>query len=162
MKQILTFGNQTFELGLERSPGGTLTVTVGDQEVQLELGPQGNGIVRVQTDEGHALAHVSRQGKKIFVTLEGRDYRFEVEAPEIRRSRKHDHAGGEITLPMPGTVIQIHVKEGESVEKGQPLLVVEAMKMEHTLKAPKAGTVTQLLVKEGQMVDAGLSLLEVT
>ena len=53
---------------------------------------------------------------------------------------------------MPGAVVAVHVAEGDRVEEGQVLLVVEAMKMEHALAAPHAGTVTGLAVRTGSQV----------
>jgi acetyl/propionyl-CoA carboxylase alpha subunit len=67
-------------------------------------------------------------------------------------------AGG-CTAPMPGKIVQICVAEGEAVEQGQALVVLEAMKMEQTLRAPHAGTVTELRVSVGEQVDGGQSLL---
>jgi acetyl-CoA/propionyl-CoA carboxylase biotin carboxyl carrier protein len=63
---------------------------------------------------------------------------------------------------MPGSVIAVHVGQGDSVTKGQPLLVVEAMKMEHTLNAPLDGTVGELLVRVGQQVKVDELLATVT
>jgi acetyl-CoA/propionyl-CoA carboxylase biotin carboxyl carrier protein len=53
---------------------------------------------------------------------------------------------------MPGTVLAVNVTEGQEVALGQPLLIVEAMKMEHTVTAPLDGTITDLMVKPGQQV----------
>jgi acetyl-CoA/propionyl-CoA carboxylase biotin carboxyl carrier protein len=53
---------------------------------------------------------------------------------------------------MPGTVLAVNVTEGQEVALGQPLLIVEAMKMEHTVTAPLDGTVSDLMVKPGQQV----------
>ena len=61
-------------------------------------------------------------------------------------------ADGAVTAPMPGTVTVVQVSDGDRVEAGTPLLVVEAMKMEHVLTAPLAGTVTELGVTAGQTV----------
>ncbi|MGH3433393.1 MAG: biotin/lipoyl-containing protein, partial [Thermocrispum sp.] len=63
-----------------------------------------------------------------------------------------DVAGGPVTSPMPGTVLVVRVKQGEPVAAGQPLLVVEAMKMEHTITAPVDGVVAELPVTAGQKV----------
>ena len=60
--------------------------------------------------------------------------------------------GGVVTSPMPGTVTVVQVSVGDEVAAGTPLLVVEAMKMEHVLTAPVAGTVTELDVTAGQTV----------
>jgi acetyl-CoA/propionyl-CoA carboxylase, biotin carboxylase, biotin carboxyl carrier protein len=69
---------------------------------------------------------------------------------------------GRLTSPMPGTVLAVHVSPGELVGPGQPLLVVEAMKMEHVISAPSAGTVTEVLVKPGDPVvlDQPLAVVE--
>jgi propionyl-CoA carboxylase alpha chain len=64
-------------------------------------------------------------------------------------------AGGGPVSPLPGTVLSVHVDEGDEVEDGQLLVVVEAMKMEHKITAPAAGIVTEVKVAAGQKVDAG-------
>jgi propionyl-CoA carboxylase alpha chain len=64
-------------------------------------------------------------------------------------------ASGSLLAPMPGTVVRVAVEVGETVEPGQPVLVLEAMKMQHTVSAPYAGTVTEIDVKPGAQVAAG-------
>ncbi|MFC5176413.1 biotin carboxylase N-terminal domain-containing protein [Nocardioides taihuensis] len=64
-------------------------------------------------------------------------------------------ASGSLLAPMPGTVVSVTVEAGARVEAGQPVLVLEAMKMQHTVAAPTAGTVTELPVSTGQQVAAG-------
>lgn len=71
-----------------------------------------------------------------------------------------DHHGhSRLTAPMPGKVIAILVEEGAAVTKGQPVIVLEAMKMEHTLKAPADGTVTGLRFQVGDQVSEGVELV---
>jgi biotin carboxyl carrier protein len=67
-----------------------------------------------------------------------------------------------LAAPMPGRVVRILVRTGEAVYQGQPLVVVEAMKMENELRASRAGTVTDVFVGEGQSVDAGTPLAVVS
>ena len=64
-------------------------------------------------------------------------------------------AAGSLLAPMPGTVARIGVAVGERVTAGQPLLWLEAMKMEHQIAAPAAGLVAELLVAAGQQVEVG-------
>ena len=71
------------------------------------------------------------------------------------------HGDGEILAPMPGKVITVDVAAGETVTKGQRLLVLEAMKMEHALTAPFDGTVAGLAVHEGQQVQVDALLARV-
>ncbi len=69
------------------------------------------------------------------------------------------HAEGRLTAPMPGKVIAVLVEVGAVVEKGTPLIVMEAMKMEHTIDAPAAGKVEEVLYAVGDQVDEGAQLL---
>ena len=70
--------------------------------------------------------------------------------------------GGRLTAPMPGKVVSFAVKAGDAVKKGQPLAVMEAMKMEHTIAAPADGTVEELLYAPGDQVSEGSELLKLT
>ncbi|WP_116791576.1 acetyl/propionyl/methylcrotonyl-CoA carboxylase subunit alpha [Achromobacter dolens] len=71
-----------------------------------------------------------------------------------------DHGGG-LTAPMPGKIISIAVKAGDNVAKGQPLLVMEAMKMEHTISAPADGKVEELFYAVGDQVTEGAELVSI-
>jgi biotin carboxyl carrier protein len=86
--------------------------------------------------------------------------RFAVEVRDPRslrgRSRAADHQGPKkITAPMPGKVVRLLVREGDSVEAGAGVAVVEAMKMQNEIKSPKKGTVQRILVSESTPVNAG-------
>ncbi|MEO5906020.1 MAG: acetyl-CoA carboxylase biotin carboxyl carrier protein subunit [Saprospiraceae bacterium] len=65
-----------------------------------------------------------------------------------------------LVSPMPGLVTRIEVKEGDNVEKGQPLVILEAMKMENVISAPQAATIKNIRVQVGQAVERGLVLME--
>ncbi|OZI77074.1 acetyl/propionyl/methylcrotonyl-CoA carboxylase subunit alpha [Bordetella genomosp. 12] len=93
-------------------------------------------------------AHVLRQGATI--VLERRD-RYVDEGQE-------GHGGG-LTAPMPGKIIAIAVQAGDRVDKGQALLVMEAMKMEHTIAAPAAGVVSKVFYALGDQVAEGVALI---
>ncbi|MCL4170231.1 UNVERIFIED_CONTAM: hypothetical protein GTU68_052468 [Idotea baltica] len=67
--------------------------------------------------------------------------------------------GDQLIAPMPGLVKVLTAKTGDAVTKGQPLLVLEAMKMEHTLRAPRDGAIGEVLVSEGDQVTDGTLLL---
>jgi acetyl-CoA/propionyl-CoA carboxylase, biotin carboxylase, biotin carboxyl carrier protein len=82
--------------------------------------------------------------------------------PPALRGARTGSADGTVRSPMPGTVLAVHVVVGDTVSAGQPVLVVEAMKMEHTVTAPMDGTVTELAAKAGQQVrmDETLAVIE--
>jgi 3-methylcrotonyl-CoA carboxylase alpha subunit len=67
---------------------------------------------------------------------------------------------GSLVTPLPGTIVAVHVEVGRSVERGAPLVTLEAMKMEHTVTAPHAGTVERLPFAVGDRVAAGSVLVE--
>ena len=87
------------------------------------------------------------------------EYIAEVADPRAWRGRRHGAVEAEgrqqIAAPMPGKIVRILVKPGETVEVGQGLLVVEAMKMQNEIRSPKNGKVEKLFVTEGQAVNAG-------
>jgi biotin carboxyl carrier protein len=86
--------------------------------------------------------------------------RFAVELRDPRSLRSRARAGDDqgpkkITAPMPGKVVRLLVHEGDEVEVGGGVAVVEAMKMQNEIKSPKKGTIQKILVSEGAAVNAG-------
>jgi biotin carboxyl carrier protein len=73
-----------------------------------------------------------------------------------------DESGGSLFAPMPGRVLKINVKEGDLVNRGAVLLVVEAMKMENNILASARARVDKISVKEGDMVDTKIQLVHLT
>jgi len=69
-------------------------------------------------------------------------------------------AGGTIRAPMPGTILKINVVDGDSVTKGDVLLILESMKMENSITSPKTGSVTSVYVSEGDPVQHGETLID--
>ncbi len=67
-----------------------------------------------------------------------------------------------MTAPMPGTIIDFAVKQGDEVSAGDKLVTMEAMKMEHTIRAPGAGVVESFYYAAGDLVDGGAELLQFT
>jgi biotin carboxyl carrier protein len=87
------------------------------------------------------------------------EFTAQVTDPRAWRGRRHTAGDAEgrqqIVAPMPGKVVRLLVRAGDTVEAGQGLLVVEAMKMQNEVRSPKRGSVERLLAKEGQPVNAG-------
>ena len=139
----------------------TLVVESGEerQETAASLVSARPGWITLRVGGRTRRARVVRQGQTVWVSVAGETYRFQ----PPRRGGAGGGAGGEarVEAPMPGTVLEVLVADGDAVEEGQDLLVVEAMKMEHRLKAGQAGVVQGLTCKAGDRVDAGVALLEV-
>ncbi len=81
--------------------------------------------------------------------------------PDYGQGQDDDNHGG-LTAPMNGTMVSVLVSSGEQVTKDQPLVIMEAMKMEHTIKAPSDGVVNEVFFNTGDMVDGGAELLAFT
>jgi len=98
-------------------------------------------------------------GDRIFVWCDGVTHSFE----RVRASRSGSGGehGGDLLAPMPGRVRKVAAAVGDPIERGMVLIVLEAMKMEHAIRAPKDGILKRLLVKEGDLVDAGVELAEI-
>jgi acetyl-CoA/propionyl-CoA carboxylase biotin carboxyl carrier protein len=102
------------------------------------------------------------EGDTIWLGRNGHAWAVTEAAPAPLRGSRAAAADGTVRSPMPGTVVTVHVNVGQDVSAGQPVLVVEAMKMEHTVTAPLDGTVSELTAKAGQQVrmDEPLAVIE--
>ena len=134
-----------------RADSGEKVVTVrfGDGATETEI----DGVVVPP-----ASAQVLVRGGVVRVFAEGRQHEFRVADPYLPPAVVVDHHGG-LTAPMPGRVIAVLANEGARVAAGAPLIVMEAMKMEHTLTAPAAGSIGKLLCVVGEQVKEGDELL---
>ncbi len=139
---------------------GTSVAAVAGVRKSLELDPILPGPVwRAQDSQGNEI-YFLQVDNRIFLHYKGYTYQF------LREERTLEHSGwqpNEIRSPMPGKILKIYRQEGESFEKGESLILLEAMKMENQLKAPFSGTITRIYVEEGELVrqDAALVELEI-
>ncbi len=134
---------------------------------QLELDGQHYGLTEMTLQDGHVRMRVDghrhdipvlRQDTELLVTLDR--VRHALHITRAVSDQAEDESG--LLAPMPGRVVQVHVREGEQVAADAPLLVLEAMKMEYTVRAPASGTVDQVLFAEGDTVEADTPLVEFT
>ena len=91
--------------------------------------------------------------------VDGQEFRIDAPKRMRKQTKLVDH--GQMKSPMPGKILKILVKVGDVVAIGAPILVMEAMKMEHTIKASKAGTIEKINFKEGEQVAGGVELVNV-
>ena len=106
------------------------------------------------------VAHL--EGNRYQIWLSGHVYEVELASSGPKRAGAGAATSNEHTLKssMPGTILSVKVKKGEEVAAGQPLIIMESMKMELTLNSPRAGKVAKVLVHPGKMVELGATLLE--
>ena len=113
----------------------------------------------VELDDRRLIASVVAVDDKRSVFLQGRTYTLLRDDPLHRVDAGDSHGGG-LTAPMPGKVVALLAQPGQKVDKGTPLLILEAMKMEHTITAPTAGTVKAFCYAAGEQVSDGAALVE--
>lgn len=108
--------------------------------------------------EQERLATVLNNDPEFIVFYEGEPWRFSLKNPIDAADAGKGEYG--LKAPMPGTVIEVYVKSGQSVEKGERLMVIEAMKMEHTIYAPHAGIIKTIVHQPGNRIQEGAELLQ--
>ena len=162
----MTSGVRLGSVGEERSvrlAGGVATLE--DREVKFREIRAGAGEELVALELAGEIFPVrtARAGDRVFVWCAGRTFEVRREVRETRRrSTGGADAGAGLLAPMPGRVRRISIPRGQRVAKGDVVLVLEAMKMEHAIRAPRDGVVTRLDHREGDLVDAGAVLAEIS
>ncbi|HMN22177.1 MAG TPA: acetyl/propionyl/methylcrotonyl-CoA carboxylase subunit alpha [Ottowia sp.] len=136
-----------------------LVLQVGDAEPQpLSLTALPDGRIDLRYGSQRELVQVHALGEEEYVFGTRGAARI-TELDMLARADEGAGEGGRLTAPMPGKVVSIAVKTGDQVSKGQPLAVMEAMKMEHTIAAPQDGVVGEVLYAPGDQVPEGAELL---
>ena len=170
MRYFVTFPNgNEHAVDLTRNAKGELTASVGDKTFNVEaLGGDGDlpeGVFHARLD-GEVL-DLSVEGSPPELGVVQRSNRFYASVESERmRALGTSAAGagsgdGAVNSPMPGRVVRVLVDEGASVERGAPVVVVEAMKMENELCAERDGVVTKVHVQAGATVEGGAKLVEI-
>ncbi|MGQ0722703.1 MAG: biotin/lipoyl-containing protein [Candidatus Eiseniibacteriota bacterium] len=161
MKVVLRLGADVHEVEIDDAASPLeARITAGALSGEFRVTPLGPGRFRMSSGARTWLACVDREGALRHVTVEGEgEARFERETKGRRAAR--DAHPGDLSSPMPGTVVKVLAKVGDIVARGQNLLVVEAMKMEIQVSAPAAGWVRAIHAAEGDPCDAGQILAEV-
>lgn len=165
MRFETTIGDDTFEVILQK---GEMQAFINGSETSFELTPSGPGrlLLRIGT-RLFRLDNISKNGKSVQFTMNGEwieaDVRNEQDLLLEKLGFKTDAAGssGVLNAPMPGKILELLVKEGDTVELGDPVAILEAMKMENELKAPAAGTIVSLSVSVSMNVEKNQPLMEI-
>ncbi|MEO0830222.1 MAG: P-loop NTPase, partial [Pseudomonadota bacterium] len=149
---------RTLEVRISENRDGDFTFLIESHEISLQVSALGKGVLRV-TAEGHQFdASVFTEPDTVFVFVHGRSYAFERPDP-LAGSESRQAGGDAVIAPMPGLVKLVSTEVGVEVAEGDPLLVLEAMKMEHMMTAPRDGIVAEILTSEGTQVTDGTLLL---
>ena len=139
-----------------RPDGFVLDLPGGRAEARGELGP--DGVLFADLDGRRITGSIVRNEGNIAVLLPGIIHRLRLVDPQ-RKAAAAEAGPGRMTAPMPGKVIQVHVTPGQEIERGAPLMVIEAMKMEHAISAPADGKIARVLYAAGDLVEEGAELI---
>ena len=157
------FGGEAVQAWLRYAPGSTPTLEVGEVAGPLAFAeaPGGEGAeeaIDLQFAGRRTRATVHVLGEAVHVFTPAGATRIDTVDP-LAHAGDTQAEGGRLTAPMPGKVVSFAVRAGDAVSRGQPLAVMEAMKMEHTIAAPADGVVQELLYAPGDQVTEGAELL---
>jgi len=145
---VCSLDGDSFSAEVAEAQPGVYSVLIGGKSFSVRVDPAG----AASGDAG---------GGEYAVHVDGVSCRIAVADPRRRRRGGSQVAieGSQIVrAPMPGKVVRLLVSEGDAVEAGQGLVVVEAMKMQNEVKSPKAGSVQKVMAQVGQAVNAGETL----
>lgn len=165
MKFEATINDEVTELELLEDEG---EVCFGDDSQSYQFTRQENGryLLRIGT-KLHRIDNVEYDQQEVTFTLNGNwctvDIRNEQDLllDRLGFKRAGEIGEGELNAPMPGKILEILVTEGDEVELGDPVAILEAMKMENELKAPVAGIVTSIAVSVGDSLEKDALILEI-
>src|SRR5580692_9186126 len=161
MKLLRTGDSGEIDVEVISREGAVVHIRIRDRELAAEFSPNTDGGGVLMIDGRRYPVFSARRKDSILVSVGPASFEFKpAEAAARRRAR--GLAAAEIIAPMPGKVLKVLVHDGDLVEAGQPLVVIEAMKMETTLAAESAAIVKHVLVEEGQSVDHGAVLIELS
>ncbi len=160
---VLSHSNNEYEISVEQRRQGTdafYLININGQQFDCQGTLNGDTII-VNVNGHRSQATVSQNENSISLYRSNGVFNFTHVLPDCGQQDVDESHGG-LTAPMNGTMVSVLVKAGEYVEKNQALVIMEAMKMEHTIKAPSNGCVDEIFFSSGEMVDGGAALLAFT
>lgn len=147
----LTRGESTWQCTIDGEPMEVDAALTARDVLSVLIGNKAYEIKRERSLQG-----------ELHMVIGSARYSVDVQDPRSLRTRRASAAGGagpqKVTAAMPGKIVRIMVDEKDEVAAGQPILVMEAMKMQNEIKSPKAGRVQKMLTSEGSTVNAGDTL----
>ena len=164
MRFVARHAGDEIQVEVERSGTG-YRVKLGDRWVVADMTDAGPFVRSLRLEDGTQIALLPhREGNTHEITLADSTVHVEITDPlSLMRKRNVEDMGsaGTIKALMPGRIVRVSVTKGQTVRKGEGLMVLEAMKMENEIQAAADGTVDQIFVEAGQTVDGGAELIHI-
>jgi acetyl/propionyl-CoA carboxylase alpha subunit len=158
MNRDFVLNGNLLQVRIEPAADG-VTLVLNGKTHELAVQEFSPGRLVIRGAGGQCSARVVRDRDKICVWLDGKTLVFQIPSAEHDGQGGHGKIDRELRAPMPGTLVKLLVAPGDAVEEGQVLAVVEAMKMEHPLRAPRAGIIEAVAGAVGTIVDADLVIV---
>jgi len=159
-RRLLSFGDEhgaDYQVGVVYHPQGWEIEVDGTKQTLRKLAGDGAAL-SIRLGEQSMHGNVRRDGDLFHVFTNGEHFTLNYKDP-MAHAGETEAAGGRLTAPMPGKVVAVMAEAGKNVKKGEPLVIMEAMKMEHTIAAPSDGLVEEVLYAVGDQVADGAPLL---
>ncbi|MES2128043.1 MAG: acetyl/propionyl/methylcrotonyl-CoA carboxylase subunit alpha [Pseudomonadota bacterium] len=155
----LSFNDEAkqYKVGMTYHPHGW-DLSVGGIEADVSVAAHNGADLSLKVGATSLHGTVRRDGDVFHVFTGGRHFVLSYNDP-MAHAGEAEAAGGRLTAPMPGKVVAVIATRGQEVKKGDPLVIMEAMKMEHTIAAPSDGVVEEILYQVGDQVTDGAPLL---
>jgi biotin carboxyl carrier protein len=153
----VTIDGKNHRLELNRADG-RWTCRLEGREVEVDAVLARPDVLSLRIGDKAYEIKCERVGGELHLWVGSVRFAAEVRDPRSLRGRiraADDHGPKKLIAPMPGKVVRVLAREGETVDSGAGILVVEAMKMQNEIKSPKKGTIQKVLVREGAAVNAG-------
>ncbi len=157
MTYDITIDGKNYRLDLNRAEG-RWSCRLDGREVEVDAVLARPDVLSVRIGNKAYEVKYERVAGDMYLWVGSARFAAEVRDPRSLRGRARaveDHGPKKLTAPMPGKIVRVLVSQGDEVEAGSGVLVVEAMKMQNEIKSPKKGTIQKILVSEGAAVNAG-------
>jgi 3-methylcrotonyl-CoA carboxylase alpha subunit len=145
-------GTESLDVRLEEE-----TALLGDRRVSFRERRLNGRLVGIEIEGRIVSVRSARVGDALRIWCQGRAFEALQASSLAARARET----GNLVSPMPGRVRRVEVAAGDRVERGQVVVIVEAMKMEHAIRSPREGIVAAVRFNQGDLVDAGVELVEI-
>lgn len=163
MKYDVTLAGETRSIDVSRHPEGGWWVSVeGGSKRHITGGALGAGEFQIREGDKVRTLGLARTSRGVQMQLAGHGVLAEVVDPrKAALSLAGGKDAGAVSTAMPGVIVRLVAEVGQAVNEGDPVIVVEAMKMENELRSPKTGVIEAVHVAPGQAVEAGALLVTV-
>ena len=154
----ISIGSNNYEAKLRRT-GSKFKLTIGEDNYEGEFSRKNNGMIQLFMEDNRLIGFSERNGNEIYVHINGINYFIKRESGTIKDTSFEEESDDTVLSPITGKLLDKKVKNGDSVRKGDVVVILEAMKMEHRLKAPRDGILSKLTsaeiggqIKEGELM----------